>query len=67
MDDLKEWEAEFVRCACVAIVHYEQHLRSIEPMNTSRGLAKAMRALKEQLPDELVTLLKKELKYVSRL
>jgi hypothetical protein len=60
MDDVGDWEAEFVRCACIAIVHYEQHLRSDEPINTSRGLAKAMRSLKDRLPDELITLLRTE-------
>lgn len=61
MDDIEDWEAEFMHTACVAIVHYEQHLRSDEAINTSKGLAKAMRALKDQLPDELITLLREEL------
>jgi hypothetical protein len=69
MDDIEDWEAEFMRSACVAIVHYEQHLRSDDPINTSKGLARAMRSLKDQLPDELLILLRTELgtKNASRL
>jgi hypothetical protein len=52
--DLEEWANDLLVRSCWAIVRYEEHLRKTDPIGNSKDLAKAMRELKELVPDELL-------------
>jgi len=60
--DLEEWTEAVVLRACLVIVRYEEHLRSREPLGASKNLAKAMRMLKEEMPDKVLDATRDELK-----
>ena len=60
--DLEEWTEAIVLRACLVIVYYEEHLRSREPLGASKNLAKAMRMLKEEMPDEVLDTTRDKLK-----
>jgi hypothetical protein len=53
-NDLEDWTNDLLVRSCQAIVRYEEHLRKTEPIGSSKDLAKAMRELKEVIPDELL-------------
>jgi hypothetical protein len=53
-DEEEELVSELLHRASVAIICYENLLRSKEPQDRSKELAKAMRDLKDMLPDELL-------------
>jgi hypothetical protein len=52
--DLDEWPNEIMNRACNVIVKYEAHLRSKDSLPAAKGLARAMRELKEVVPEEIL-------------
>jgi hypothetical protein len=56
--DQNEWTTLLVRHICVALIKYEDHLRSRESVTDAKALAKAMRELKEVVPDEILEVMR---------
>jgi hypothetical protein len=52
--DYDEWAMQIVHNACLAVIRYEEHLRSKETLKEAKALAKAMRLLRESVPDEIL-------------
>lgn len=57
-DDDYEWATLLVHHACLAVIKYEDHLRSKDSLADSKALAKAMRELKEMVPDEILEVMR---------
>ena len=57
-DEDYEWATLIVHHACLAILRYEDHLRSKDSINEARALAKAMRELKEIVPEEILEVMR---------
>jgi hypothetical protein len=53
-----ELVSELLHRASVALICYENLLRSKEPQDRSKELAKAMKDLKEMIPDELLEIIR---------
>jgi hypothetical protein len=56
--DHDEWATLLVHHACLAVIKYEDHLRSKETLAQSKSLAKAMRELREIIPDEVLEIMR---------
>jgi hypothetical protein len=58
VDDPDEWATLLVHHACLVILKYEDHLRSKGTLGEAKALAKAMRELKEMVPDEVLEVMR---------
>jgi hypothetical protein len=59
VDDPDEWATLLVHHACLVILKYEDHLRSkTGSLADAKALAKAMRELKEMVPDEVLEVMR---------
>jgi hypothetical protein len=59
VDDPDEWATLLVHHACLVILKYEDHLRSkTGSLTDAKALAKAMRELKEMVPDEVLEVMR---------
>ena len=47
-----------VHHACLAVIKYEDHLRSKDSIIEAKALAKAMRELKNMVPDEILEVMR---------
>jgi len=54
VDDDYEWATLLVHHACLAVLKYEDHLRTRDTIVEAKALAKAMRELKNMIPDEIL-------------
>lgn len=57
-NDLDDWTSDLLSHACKVIVKYEDHLRNKDSIVAAKGLAKAMRQLKDLIPDELMEVMR---------
>jgi hypothetical protein len=57
-DEDYEWATLLVHHACLAVLKYEDHLRSKDSINEAKALAKAMRELKEMVPNEILEVMR---------
>lgn len=57
-NDLDDWTSDLLSRACIVIVRYEEHLRSKDSITAAKGLAKAMRELKDVVPDEIMEVMR---------
>lgn len=57
-DEVDELVSELLHRSSMVVVCYENLLRSREPQDTSKDLARAMKDLKEILPDELLEVIR---------
>jgi len=56
--DHDEWATLLVHHACLAVIKYEDHLRSKDSIIEAKALAKAMRELKNMVPDEILEVMR---------
>lgn len=56
--DHDEWATMLVHNACMVILKYEDHLRSKDSLKEAKALAKAMRELKETVPEEILEVMR---------
>ena len=56
--NLDEWPNEIMNRACLVIIRYEDHLRSKDSLPSAKGLARAMRELKEVVPEEVLEVMR---------
>lgn len=52
--DVDEWATLLIRSACLAVIKYEDHLKGKDSINKARDLAKAMRELREMIPENVL-------------
>jgi len=56
--DVDEWTNELLRGACKVIIKYEDHLRSKGSIGEARELARAMRELRDNIPDDVLEVMR---------
>lgn len=56
--DVDAWETELLHKSCLVVLRYEDHLRSRDSLKDAKALAKAMRELKEAIPDEIMEVMR---------
>lgn len=56
--DVDEWTHELLHNACQVIMRYEDHLRTKDRIGEAKALAKAMRELKETIPEEVMEVMR---------
>jgi hypothetical protein len=56
--DMDDWATRILHHSCLAVIKYEDHLRSKDSIVQAKALAKAMRELKETLPDDVLEIMR---------
>jgi len=57
-DEDYEWATLMVHHACLAILKYEDHLKGKGSLTEAKELAKAMRELKNIVPEEILEVMR---------